>query len=1587
MHELGRFDGVRRKTKVLDAGISAPMPESGTETVYEERDVLVCDFATASTLSSEVLSGFCSVVVDTRYSSRLEGFGDAPQVESPSELVSPLWWIPIASCSRDTRVRRLLVDSGAPSKGLLRQVGLSDRQLLDLLALRLVFLTDASVFEAQGLTLAKSLLKWARQRIKRSDNKGTKLERIRSLLSVLCDHFYVEPAKDTASTVELSTSGSPWELQGCDMSNEQRVVYERFCREAQAALSTAFDPAKRKAYQKSMQSAAEFLFQLRRLCFHSDLHRLATKAHNMVKSALLSPSQPNFDATKLLLKGSGKLQRLVSFLVTDCNVKVADVESLNLLVCPDSQKVLSSGKLRKSQESAKRIVILGSLPESLLLVTCLLYSLGVDHECLLHPLKGRTRSGPVSVESQAVGWARSQLALSRINDDARTLKRTSLVVATPEAIVGAHGALGIESADVVISLDEHWSGRSQRQLDAVVSRCLHQSRRSGTECRFVKFFLVESCESAFLFRRVVESESSAVRTSKTWSVAATGAQAVDLETLSGPHDTLHLFVYPASNIHAVRNQRLASVLSLKLEAPRLFGSRQERLFLPLIQADERYAEAVEWLTQGLSTTESAETRGLHVKPSSIVDSVKSLGRLDLAVLPSRLYLTSFKSLEFQSVPTFSSDASAAPLPPSLGVAPIRVHAILESELVLDDGGLSAADSSTASALFYCGAPGSSDRDRRVNEFACTFSTVRSNHGVCLDGHLAQEALVYHPPLFPRLLECFDMAVSKSSSLVKGTKRKGSEDPSHPITKRPRLVPDTLAEDGCLSKGPRSPGELEMEIEVVGTQCDDAESTPSEVDDDFGFAAVGALPLPNDSIIAAASTSLRALAGARGDTNVEWFFERFPSDSEESQRRTLATMNAMILFVSRKRSRGLHAHPGGVMGVQRVQAGGPIWASNVHTSSQYELSDMYLDLNGARKKPKKKPHSQKDGASVASAFNRPSPSENAHQSRPVGLASTMGVPKSKDAYRSRLLISLRHSTVRGTLHVAPSFRAAMERVRLRVSSRLKYSDIASGMVQEDTSASLNHVDAMEPLSELVGRPHSWMSLAEPLPSLTSVTGEKAVVNSEVQATAFRRSLANPCRVDFGPFRCGFLSLDTGMSSVLSSRPIIGVSLPMGVKLSAPREIASTWSTIDSQYVHTAVRQFGANWGLVSRFVCGFQDVFAVSQRPQSLKSPRMCREHWTKEMKNDDTWPRPTMPVSEESTGTRVVVSAKSFPSSTFPLDPATSCFLLPGKADSETSSGVKSQHEEGTAVMEDAEAPTGSVSRRAFDHVLKAKALQHSVALSMPGVTSGSPPATVASHPSHMQAVQASAAFSWSNGRTEMWPLQLLDASDRQRTSVAATASVASAASGVSRAPSVHPPGGPRTSIRSSDSAVVAGVAPYPHPHPPALAVAPPSQRAAPVRVQQRPPSEPAAAVSSASSSSSGVPHAVPPPSSSLTLNDKAPLAAATRPILAPARPPASSSLQSFQPPPAANQTLGVVVPPLSVAPVPPPPSTAATAANDAVAGLPVQSDRPTLPLPATNRSPPSTASVSVPTSVSTAAVDGATATPAVPKPPPPAAG
>lgn len=264
-----------------------------------------------------------------------------------------------------------------------------------------------------------------------------------------------------------------------------------------------------------------------------------------------------------------------------------------------------------------------------------------------------------------------------------------------------------------------------------------------------------------------------------------------------------------------------------------------------------------------------------------------------------------------------------------------------------------------------------------------------------------------------------------------------------------------------------------------------------------------------------------------------------------------------------------------------------------------------------------------------------------------------------------------------------------------------------------------------------------------------------------------------------------------------------------------QIQPDWSPKDDRRLERNVEHFGMNWVLASSVMGGFQDIvyYSPRDRPEHdvSRSARSCREHWMSlarahpslmtELKRPDPGAderNDAMEIDESSQkpdgGNRRLSIDNVTGMSTLISDPDSKIeFLSPlpeddeDDVDIETAKGhVDSPKESPTNATEAPDEPPGkepvpssaatAKPRRSFSAIRSARAKKQVVPITIPGVPvgSGSPPAVVPSHPSHMQSVQSSVAAAWTNGRTEMWPLQLLEASDRHRATTTSTASVSS---------------------------------------------------------------------------------------------------------------------------------------------------------------------------------------------------------------------
>ena len=1428
-HEIGRFDG-----------LNIVMYRKGMDTKsLGEGDVIVCD---CLELPSVEKAGeiFETLVIDCRFPNGFEGSrpptGSLPKKPNRAEAYATNeWWSSLTKIAKSIP-RRVVLDNASENELPAYLTGFPAKLCLEILAWRMTFLVGVAA-SAPILSPCRAILSWARRKVLESKNENESLpEAVRKYLLACTQPLqFVLEAKHQLddSLLEHVT----FDVQHCDMPSEQSDEYARCCSQVQPSLM----PRTRERSDK-WDDFADALLRLRRHCVHSELQGLASGdiswcgADRLVLGAghfdeiqipRLGPSQSSKEIADRMRRGSSKLNTLYEFLVKECSIQ--QLASLDTATATSGKDKGTKGKRR----SLCKIAILAGLPEVVALTSLFLRSLGIDHDILLGDA-----SDP-----------KNQTILSSFNTENPPEKPTQIIVGSLASCASTAGGLSIESADAIVCLDEDWSGRGQMLLFSVISRCIKMRETVALEpVRWIRLVAAETCESSLLEGKKSSSKASTTRISTLNELSMHLTRSGFYDVISGwsteqgrrirelwskiEPGVAH-FAFPGCNIFALRDEPLSAVLGTKM-APLLLTQPKDSLFLPSVNDDGQSKEDFDLLTHLVIAEKMASRPAIRdsfmVSPST--SSIICFDHSINAYLDRLASVSGSKNLMIASqIPNRSNNLST-----------LLSHGstlAIGTSMTEEDGAhhsIKALNPKVAatSALFYQipegKPPGSADvadarNQNRCNLYAFSYGFSGPVNGP-LDGCQGSEALVYTPPLFPRVLESSRLAKSDAEllrsravadamadaiAIDESNKRSAEDDlvpPSPAKRQRQEGAVDDVADVEVPHGSPSVPKQEGGETEAVTTEEKDAVNDLTAVLDlseDYGMAGIGAVPLPRDSALAAANICVD-LTTQQGATR-----ER-TCDMEEVERAKDATypLRSMILVVSRKRPRGYSGRPsisGSQMG--RAAQGRPLanmpWLTSAAPSLTSALSNgpngIAYDMNGSGsgKRPRKKMVQQGDRLAVpSSAFTRLPGVESTSITRPAGHSHAAShATKGKDLHKKSLLSSLRQSGLGSTLFEASAFRMASVKVKERVARRL--------IRHCWTSSTRFEVGPGLPL--LVAKSHSgssrgrvrfevddnhWTSIVKRPPSETSTTGSEALEISVLQRAAFHASLASPCRVDFGPFQSGFLSGPSGTTSVAPPRTRVGVSLPMGVKISSSHikdHSMHEWSAQEDEQLQQSLLKFGMNWILVARSMQGFQEFQLVSGPGGEHGASRICRERWHTLVRKDTTTAKEMRKHEQEN---RSIFIQKSPIYSESEEGCERSSGYLFGMADEEPKTGEEMLRESSLnvallpatvtkALPKDDSADTvdankAKTQRRSFTAFRQAKEKLASVPLNIPGVKSGEAPTIVASHTSHMESVQAAVAASSLKIRSEMWPLQLL-AAKRQREQASTTTNAGSPSS------------------------------------------------------------------------------------------------------------------------------------------------------------------------------------------------------------------
>lgn len=1378
-----------------------------TDMVLEAGDVVLCEYSLVEKLfkaTSKKETQFKTLCVDCRHATGMYGSLASQSIfRSPkarwsgaNELLSISWWKALALLRNQ---RCLTIDYCDPDLYSLGQSGLGKREQLEVLSMRAALLLGQETFRPSAYPLERTIISWARHQEKKAGED--KFERVRRNLKEKLSPFC------HVTTQALSAMPTSWEIRGCEMSKVQRELYDEYSCHVRGALSCTLGLAsgEDKAGSTADYAVAASLIQLRQICLGINDYRKTLPSSlnpsnvSNKKTFAISASQPSLETTTRLMSGSGKLAALVSILRHEFGISMEGYDSIEHLL-PDKKAPLA--------KSPRRVAILTSLGRTRCLLSELFGSLGMDHQIV----GTDTYNG-----SNSLSWAESQNCLMSFNldedlrDQLGIYTYPDVIVVSPDFAASWNGGIGLDKADAVIVLDEDWSGRENGTVEAALARFKATSKLRKTPTRLIRLVSEGSIEVELL-------NFHAENSTKFWPLDRSGnhilssgishllpVYAAALKDTAGSSPAI-----PGIGILQGRGKPLEEILAstVRLE-PLLDGSKA--LFLPYtndstgeieIRKGVQFLKSLYQVERGCALVAYPATY-LNTFSSSAptLDSIKTdeknWGPQHLSVFPSSevQLLPARAFIERQIL------GEATSTHPSHGVSLSCLSQLGNKATLPSRGDLmgvpNMADASgptlaerTEKLLLYRSARASQDGSaksgdtiRPISNSVDLFLTWRDS--VTIDGGQGSEPLVFFPPMLPKVqlaptkppeaepvnkdsitsriqthASNIERLANGSGSDVFGKKRQdvqqvhtseqGSKrprveatmpQPSLPADKNPAPVAVPALPEGSTDQGKQDSAKSGSPT----TTC----TVEANTYDDFGLLGRGILPMPAD----AALLMINEVAEDQGTDTITYYGDEQEMVAIGNDPNSL---DLISLFV-KKRHRGFPHRTNGTLS----------------THMRFEnAASRPSTINEAGKKSK-----HKSGGSVTpSAFSR---LPQAGQKTPSVATQSASTSNGKDAPKHRMLatyVSRQYSTGLSMFESA-SFRIATMQVHNRVRKRANRNREAVLLSGECGTGLPSFAFAQPSLIRDVE--HGIIRFAPVVVALRegARTGDTARAQAAGQLSAFRRSLSSPSRVDFGPFRSGFLCSTSGMGGRSPTRSRIGVSLPMGVKVSysIADEHESMWSPEEDRLLKMAVARFGLNWSVIARslsghsgFLIGDDGKSIVRQAIKSARASRQCRDRWHSLLRSQ---PALAAEIRQSEKSRRDRHAARDCASIHLEASTSIRSSTVVGKMKVEgpdllaKASFFKNMDEMDVENDTSVSGRTKQLSRKpALSRIKAALTKRQTIPLVLPGIPPGGQSnQPVPSHPSHMQSVQSSVAAQWSNGRTELWPLQILDCADKHR--------------------------------------------------------------------------------------------------------------------------------------------------------------------------------------------------------------------------------
>lgn len=505
-------------------------------------DVILCELSLVKQLINrdrENKALFSTVIVDARCStfSKIESQRMSASTKRKAnstdelfphsrtianELFSGEWWNIIIENLLGTTTKCALLEVSGAYEGhhysfIDHKSFFSERkEKADIRSFKVAFLFH-HIFQSNKRSYGRRAFWWAKKFYKKlsAENEETWFclsDGVKGILTQVLDIVAYPPDFGDEGSGDLVSSSIPkWNIQTCELSRSQRAAYDRTCAFVRGSVLCAGS----KEVDASL-SCAKALIRLRRVCFHSDLHCVVSSPRKEDRAIIMenihsqtsigkmqnrnSSSQPNTSFARSLIEESSKLRQLLNILSKECGY---DIPSKHFLLGTKPTRV---GRKRSVKHRRKKVLILATLPEVLLLISSFLNAIGIAHDLLLPSgsLPGLNFLDDRSQSSQNVdcvlSWIHHQQSIAKfestIND--QDLPGVTMLVCAPSALASTSFGLSASNAEIVISVDEDWSGRSDLHIYTLLRKNRTHNMLKLTGRKYIKLVAEETCEESFL---------------------------------------------------------------------------------------------------------------------------------------------------------------------------------------------------------------------------------------------------------------------------------------------------------------------------------------------------------------------------------------------------------------------------------------------------------------------------------------------------------------------------------------------------------------------------------------------------------------------------------------------------------------------------------------------------------------------------------------------------------------------------------------------------------------------------------------------------------------------------------------------------------------------------------------------------------------------------------------------------------------------------------------------------------------------------------------------------------------------------------